>query len=281
MSIRGVLCVSCLTGVGLACAADVDSQLVPEERKWFSGGVLGEFATGYLASSGSLIDTRPVTSQELDWKVDLGEYGWFDGYGWTISSLHDAQHDLHREVFQEFEGAVCYGYLLETSEKTAVKSSVGWLCNPQIGYYDDHANYWGVLVIQSFENPWLTPYYNLLWLTQPKMRGRIRLGVRHAFRLTETISLMPSVEVVWSDYRRFTAKYGDEPDGFSFLGGGFASERAELKLNWQATKDLAFYVKVQQYMLVDEKAREAVAARSEYYARLDHVIGKFGVEYTF
>lgn len=268
------------------CAATVAVSLAvfsasgDDGHRWLSGSVLGEFASGYLSSGGALLDTRPVTAQELDWKVDSGAYGFLQGYFWITSSLHDSQDDVHRKLFNEIETAAYYGYRLRTSERTSVLSRAGLLFNPQIGYPDDNANYWGPLVMQEFENPFLTPYYQMLLLVRPKVRGRIRLGVRHDFALTDTLTLTPAVETVWSEERRFRAKYGGDSD-LSFLRGGFGTERVSLTLTWRALENLSFYATVHQWALLDGQARDSVDESSNYYAKKDWIIVKVGAEYSF
>ena len=277
----GVFCV--FAAVGYSATNDTgaaDSGLTVAERRWFRGSVLCEVASAYLASSGALCDTRPVTAQELDWLVDLERFGWLDGYGWVISALHDGQHRLHRELFNEFEGAVHYGYSVQTSERTNLKNQFGFLWNPQIGYPNDNGNYWGIHHIHSYDNPYLTPYCNALWMMQPRMMGRIRIGVRHSFQLTDSLSATPSIETVWSDNRRYIAKYGEQPD-HAFLGGGFATERFDLTLRWNFTESLAMYAQFRQFMVLGGQTRRVVRARSEYYAKTDLIVGIVGIEYSF
>lgn len=257
-----------------------EAVLSETSERWFSGSLLCEFASSYLASSGSLCDTRPICSQELDGKLDLREYGWIDGYGWIVSSLHDKQKDQHRAAFNEFEGAVRYGYLWQTTETTSVSSQFGWLWNPQIGYPDDDENYNGPVFAQSFENPYLVPYYNGLWLIEPKARGRIRVGVRRSFRIADGWTLRPSIEAVWSDYHRYVAKYGQEPE-VSFFDGGFSTERFDLMLRWQIKDSLGVYAQFQQFMVLGRGPRKSVRGKSAYYAKTDWALGIVGVEYSF
>ena len=59
---------------------------VIDKPSWFSGEFGAEVSSAYLATSGTICDNRPVASQEFDWLVNLGDWGWIDGYAWTISS---------------------------------------------------------------------------------------------------------------------------------------------------------------------------------------------------
>ena len=75
----------------------------------FHWGFVGEVASGYLSSGGTLGDTRPITTQCALWREDFGEYGSISGYFWTKSSFHNRQHDSHRATFDQLETAVYYG----------------------------------------------------------------------------------------------------------------------------------------------------------------------------
>ena len=45
---------------------------------WFSGEFGAEVSSVYLATSGTICDNRPVASQEFDWLVNLGDWGWME-----------------------------------------------------------------------------------------------------------------------------------------------------------------------------------------------------------
>lgn len=257
-----------------------DNLLKTHDSHTFHGGLICEVASSYLASSGSLCDTRPVTSQELDFMWEFGDYGWIDGYAWGISSLHDSQKDTHREIFHEFESSIRYGYEWKIVQQVSLRSSLGPLWNPQIGYPDDHNNYWGPIINQSLENPYVTPYYNLLWLLEPAKRGRARIGIRRSFDIVEDVSLKIFAETVWSDHRRYTAKYGAAPER-AFLNGAFSTERVGLQLRWMLSDSLSAYVQVQQFKVFGDQARSAVKKSSAYYAKTDWVLGSIGFEYAF
>ena len=280
--VRHLVVFGCVIG-SLSAFAETNRQdvvLSEKSERRFRGGLCLEIDSAYLASGGTLCDTMPVSTQELDGLWDLGEYGWIDGYGWIVSSLHDQQRDAHRSLFYEFEGSIRYGYSWEVSKELSVRTQAGWLWNPQIGFPDDNGNYNGPIAVQSLENPYVVPYYNALWLIQPKSRGRVRLGLRRKFDLAEDWTFTPSIETVWSDSNRFVAKYGEEPRQ-AFLGGGFATERLDLKFRWQVWEDLAVYAQFQQFTVLGAQPRRAIRKSSTYYAKTDWIIGIIGIEYTF
>ena len=245
-----------------------------------SASLTVEFASGYLASSGAIYDTMPVTSQCLDWRLDLGEYGWIDGYGWIISALHDRKRKSYRPYFNEFESGLFYGRDFKMNEKVKFRSVFGPLWNPQIGARDDHNSYWGLYFTESVENPVLVPFVSALWMQEPNQRSRVRVGVRRRFRLLDGLSVTPSIESIWYDRRRYTARYGADPKR-DFLHGAFTMGVAGLRLEWEASEKLNFFMRIRQTDVIDLQARKATKKMTSYYARCDWPVVGVGFEYRF
>ena len=248
--------------------------------KSVSGYVGAEVASAYLGSGGAIYDTRPISSQELGWFFDLGDYGWIDGYFWVVSSLHDKQKERHRMLFNEIETVIRYGQKWRISDNAVLKASVGPLWNPPVGYDGAHQSCWGPYVAANVDNPFLVPYMSGLWLLSPRMRGRIRFGVRKAFALSDCVTLTPSLETVWMDRRRFDARYGADPEK-AFLGGSFATVTTGINLSWQITGNCKSYLRFLMFDVIDSQARKAVKKQDAYYAKCDWPIFRLGVEYSF
>lgn len=247
-----------------------------------SGCLWTEFETAYLSSSGTLCDTKPVSLQNLDWNLDLAGYGRLWGYGCFLSMLHDAQHELHRPAFNEFEGGVFYGYDWRINDTFTFSQSAGGVWNPLFGYRNGNDDtLWEYRYFQSLENPYLTPFWDILGMISPKPDwARIRMGVRCAFDLTENLTLTPSVEAVWGDPMRFKVRYGENPDT-RFLGGTFVSTTVALKLEWRFAENWSCWVKVRQFDTVNSQARRCERSKSAYWARPDWTIGTVGIGYWF
>ena len=246
----------------------------------FEGRLSAEFETAYLSSSGTLCDTRPTALQNLDWTVHFGDYGKLYGYGCFLSMLHDKQHELHRPAFNEFEGGAFYGYDWRLSENVTFFNGAGGVWNPLFGYrngYDD--TLWEFRYFQSLENPYLTPYWDTLTLIKPGQWTRLRFGVRHDFKLTETLTLSAWADAVWGCKRRFRARYGNEPD--HLLCGAFCTTTVGLQLTWRFADNWMVYAKVRQFDTINRQARRAEKRKSEYWARRDIAIGTIGVAYEF
>lgn len=246
----------------------------------FSGVALVGVDSAYLSSSGSLCDTHPVCWQELDAAWSLGEWGYLDGYAWFQSALNDCQNDSRRMFMNEFEGTLCYNYDWQFSANAVLRTKAGGLWNPQIGYPDESNSWSGPYFVQSLDNPYLTPTVNALMLVAPEEKTRVRCGVKRSIPLADRLTLTPQVEFVWSDARRFKAKYGEGPDA-AFLGGAFDVMVATLRLRYQFTERFAATLKLRQFALLGSQTRDVVGSRTGETAKTDLTAGGVCLEYAF
>jgi hypothetical protein len=279
MGMRWIKVLIALAGVFPLGGLRAEGELEPP-RSPVRFGLQCEVASGYLSSSGTLGDTWPVSTQCLDFKWDLGEHGNISGYGWTVSSLHNRQHDRHRALFNQYESAIYYGRDFAIADKVELHVKGGPLWNPAIGYPDGHNNTWGFHFIQSLSNPWVVPYMNGLWIVQPSPRARIRFGVSRKFAVSDNVGLEPFVETVWMDNRRFQSRYGGIPQD-RFLGGAFATLTTGMKLTWQVCEDLQFFVRLRQFDTINSQSRKAIKHRDDYYAKRDWPVLGVGARYCF
>ena len=251
-----------------------------DKPSWFSGEICGEVSSAYITASGSVCDSRPIATQELDWRFNLGDYGWIDGYGWFVSSLHDKQHPEHRELFSEFEGACHYGYDFQLADGVALSPFAGMLWNPQIGYKHVTDRYWGEHFGASLKNPYVMPYVSVLTMHQPTPCARARIGVKRDFPLTDSITVTPFAETVWANHRRYLMRYGDDPV-HGFIHGAFITTTSGLKVQWHITRNLAVYCRVRQFDTIDSHARRRVKDKTQYYSRRDLTVVAAGATYVF
>ncbi|MBQ7234564.1 MAG: FAD-dependent oxidoreductase [Kiritimatiellae bacterium] len=253
---------------------------VRETKPRLHYGFKGEVSSGYLSSGGTLGDTRPVSTQQVTWLADFGEAGSISGYVWTKSSLHNKQHEIHRAEFDQIETTIYYGNTWRFPDGVELRAKVGPLWNPLIGYNDGHNCDWGIHFVQSLENSILTPYVNALWMIAPSPRSRIRFGVQRDFPVNERWSIMPFLETVWMDERRFQSRYGGMPQD-RFLGGAFATMTAGLQLSWYFKEGWRMFMRFRQYDIINSQSRRAVRRQSSYYAKCDYPIVGIGIECSF
>ena len=281
-------CLIAVASASLAVGAYGADEMVPDMffrwtegvPSWFSGEIGAEFSSAYLATSGTICDNRPVASQEFDWLIDLGDYGWIDGYGWLISSLHDKQHAAHREPFNEFEGTAHYGYDWKLHDNMTLSAFAGLLWNPQIGYRRDSDRYWGSNFGMSLKNPYVTPYCNALAMHQPTPRARARIGIRRSFSVCKQLSITPSAETVWADIRRYRTRYGEDPE-HRFMHGAFITMLAGVKAEWRFAETLSVSCRLRQFDTIDRQARRLVKDKPQYYAKRDLAIVGVGLTWRF
>jgi len=273
-------------GVDCVKADDPSStdKLVQSERRHvlFTGCLWTEVESAYLSSSGTLCDTKPVSLQNLDLDLSLSDWGHLWGYGCFLSALHDEQHELHRPAFNEFEGGVFYGYDWKINDTFTFSQSAGGIWNPLFGYRNGNdITLWEYRYFQSLENPYVTPFWDILGLISPTPSwARIRLGLRRAFHLTDTLVLTPAFETVWADRDRFRARYGELPEN-RFLGGAFATTTVTLKLEWFFAESWSCWVKIRQFDTVDPQARRLEEEKTDYWAKPDCTIYTVGLGRRF
>lgn len=251
-----------------------------ENAPVFHWGFRGEVSSGYLSSGGTLGDTRPMSTQCATWLVDFGERGSISGYVWTKSAFHNRQHAQHRAEFDQIETAIYYGRPWNISRNVTLRSKVGPLWNPLIGYKDGHNCDWGFHLVQSLDNDIVTPYLNGLWMVSPTPRSRVRVGVRHKFAVNDNWSVTPFIETVWMDNRRFQSRYGGIPQD-RFLGGAFATMTTGMSVTWRIDDNWRMFARFRMYDIINSQSRRAVKRQSAYYAKCDYPIFGVGVECDF
>ena len=265
-----------LAWLGSSSAVFAADETAPE----LHFGFVGEVASGYLSSGGTLGDTKPITTQCATWCADFGDRGSISGYFWSKSSLHNTQHEQHRATFDQLETTVYYGNRFALLEGAELRAKLGLLWNPLFGYKDGHNCDWGIHFVQSLENDIVVPYMNGLWMVAPTPRSRIRFGLQKSFALGEDWTVTPFVETVWMDNRRFQSRYGGIPQD-RFLGGAFATMTSGIRVTWKLNENWRLFTRIRQYDVINSQSRRAVKAKHSYYAKCDYPVVGVGVECSF
>ena len=272
-----VLKTAALVGMSLGVWDSVAAQ---KETVGFSGSVDLRAETGYLSSSGTLIDTRPVVEQLVELQLQLAEYGRMTVCGWDISSLHGGRDSINRRAFYLFEATAGYGYDITFSESLDLVNEVGIVWDSPWGYKDysqEEVAWW---FRQSVENPFAVPYVEAIGLFTPDRWLRVAVGLRRAFSLGNSLTLIPFVEAVWGDVDRFEACYGETPSQ-RFLGGAFMTMTPGFRLNWDFAESWTLWFRVREFVTVDPQARRIVDGRDLYFAQNEATIFSVGLSYRF
>lgn len=252
-----------------------------EEDRDFHGTVTFAVASAGLSPSNGLYDSLPEATQVLDWRQGLGRFGYLCGFYSIYSSLHDRQHEVHRAVFNDMDGDVCYGYDVDFSGSVALKTCGGPYFDVPVGYYDAHMKCWGGIMLQRLENPYVTPYWGVLWLMEPQKKGRIKAGLRKSFEISEALTFSIFAEGAWMDKRRFSLRYGSEPEKDTIGGGAFAFILSGVRLDWAMSDSVTLFASYTQYDLVNSQARDLVRSRGRYCDKCDWPIARIGLSYSF
>lgn len=271
MDIRAIAAAAALAAASTCMAA-------PEVRT--SGFVEMQAASGFLSSTG-LADTCPVATQMAYLKCDAEEWGFVDGYGWIVSSLHDKQHERHRAAFNELEGALQYGRDIRFWEDWRARAKAGVYYDAAIGYPDGAKNVWGPYATLDLKNPFVTPYASAIQYVAPDRKARVKLGLRRTFTVAEGVEISPFCETLWMDKRRFAGKYGANPERGRAFGGAFATLQTGVKASWAVADGIKLTAQIIQYDVVNSQARKAVRGTDRYYAKCDWPVFRIGVVYSF
>ena len=247
----------------------------------FSGAVYADVSSAYISSSGAVCDICPVTAQELDLVADFGEWGEIYWCGWLGSALHRHQREYHREFFFEFEMMTHYVRRWRLSDGVTLRTAAGWYNDPQIGYPDDSNAYHGPQAVISLENPYLTPYIDLVGIIDPSVFARARVGVRQAFRLNEAWTITPGVETVWSDRHRYQNVVGADLPGSVFLDGVFTSLTANIRTEWRFAEQWSMYLNLAYLTTLDPELRRVIKSRTTYWSKCDWPSVTVGIAYYF
>jgi hypothetical protein len=270
-------------GISLSAEAFVKEVVgvLPRPDVKFSGDIEMTFMSGFLAASGTILDTMPNVSHCLSFRAEFCDDFFIDGYGWFISSLHNRQHEDHRMLFNEFEGTLRFGHDLRFDKGKVLESKGGVLWNPPIGYYDSKMNYWGPYFAQYFKNDLIIPYWDGFWMAYPRKRARIRMGVRKPVKFSENFSITPFFETVWMDKRRFSSRYNEEIAEYSVLGGVFGTITFGFSAIYKFNDEWSLVGSFSQFDIINSQARRSVKRSDRYWAKCDWPIFKIGIRYNF
>lgn len=276
---RFVLFLAAITAANLSFAYSLKGDslfgAIPEN---LSLRAYSEVGSGYISTSGNISDTRPVAIECVSGDLKLEDYGKIGGYVWTISKLHGKRDDTYRRAFYEFEMGVWYAYDWVISQNCSIDSTFTPIWDITPGVKSANHVTQELQVTQSLENPFLQPYYSLLYGYAPDHWFRIRMGVRKNFQLFNGVSILPGVETIYSDNRRYEKRYGREPE--SRLEG-FSSIISYVTIKWDFADNWNIYFRIKQYDLIGRNARAALRSDSAYYSKTDYAIYTLGIGCNF
>lgn len=219
-----------------------------------------EFSTVYK-TRGAVIDSRPSIANSFDVLFDLDPFGFIGGNVWANSAMsRGGQSYTRRNAFNEVYYAVYAGYDLEFSENWSLLTVVGRGWDTLPGYNDELCKgfpEW--LLMQSLENPYVTPYYTLRRAMGVASGCLWEVGLRRKFELYDRLYLTVNFSTELSDRRHLAAIWGENPcsdDGR--YDAGFLGLNLNIRLAYYLTEWLNVYVYVHQFDTVNSDFRETL-----------------------
>lgn len=275
MRIARKLVLAGISSVGVAEASVVHPNL--------DLSISADFRSAYISSSGGAVETRPVTSQCLDWSLRMGSAGRIEGYAWTVSALSGQKDDLRRRAFNELEAEVSYAYDWKFTDGWALGNRLGHIWDPGLGYesFDASAFTHEIHWVQKLANQYVTPYYDVMMCYHPKPWVRVNTGLQRAFSFLDgRLSVMPKVFVTWGDSDRYEAKFNTEMEDGDVFGFKAMYINSGIWSVYRLTDRLAIYLRLQQYDVIDSCGRTYEKSRKESWAVSDMPYAVLGITAT-
>ena len=244
-----------------------------------------DLRSAYL-SRGKVLEARPMSSQLLSADIPLKPLAPIGRVGfdfWTISSLTHKMDTMHKNMFfQERDLTIRYGYDWQIADDWRLASDVmrTWVNLPGYRHGLDHSvQEWRCA--QRLENPWITPYYLVRRAVHPRDWLYVRVGVQHAFRLTDTLTFTPNFYGEGGNEKHYQQRYGAKDPAWSRYHSGVQALNAMFTLSWKISSWASVYASVQQFGLVDSDARDRVKAKKTHNSRRDLTVGTVGIVCKF
>lgn len=244
-----------------------------------------DFRSAYIASGGSVVETTPVSSQCLSGWYDLHDCGRVGGYLWIVSAMLGQKDDVRRRLFNEIETGVQYNYTYRFCKDCALDTEVINLWNPCFGYdsYDSSQIDTMLELVQSLENPYVTPYYELMYEYAPNSWLRCTTGIRHAFVFFDgRLTVTPFASVIWGDSNRYEMKFEQESKAdLSFWGYTAMYSLVGVRSSFAVNDRLSVYLRLLQYDIIDPAGRKHEKERDVPWAVCDYPVAIIGVVFAF
>lgn len=266
----------------VAPQAQEEDVLVEQSRKWLSLHAFADIETAYV-SRGYVWDSRPFSAQYADIEFDLGDYGTLDGYAWSMTALSSRGHSTSmRYAYNEIDYGIRYVYDLELAEDWILASGVcrQWVTNPGVRHGGHSLLDWQAF--QRLKNPYLTPYWKMRYIRHPYQATYWCVGAMKSFDIAENLSFTVDFFGDMGNASHFRHLFGPKPHHpESNYHSGIHALNLVLRLDWQATEHIGFYIFAAQYSLVSSDAREAIRAADQKESKCDITYGGIGVKFDF
>lgn len=253
----------------------------------FYANVAPEVRSTYV-SLGKIVEDRPMQVTSLRFGLDTAkawdelDLGRFGVRGFSVSSLTDRRHDVHRHCLYHYEFGPCWDYDVRFSEDWKLKTSLTRSWTLYRGFFKEASNatyHWWEFGT-SLENPYVVPFSRVRRCFRGSDYLWFRLGLRRRFALWHDLYLTPSIAVDGGNARNFNRVIGKFPDG-GWGHGGVSSITFGLELGWKFCANASVFAFVEQYEIVGGTARDMNEASDYVAAHNDWTLGGVGVRMNF
>ena len=254
------------------------------DGRWphFSLHAAADIESAYICR-GYVWDRRPYSAQSVDGTVGLGPFGRADVYLWSMSALSGEGHSTPmRRAYNEVDYGLRYFYDIALAEEWTLVNGVArqWVTNPGVRHGGHSFIDWWAM--QTLKNPYLTPYWRMRYSRHPYQAVYWCVGAKHAFDLTDDLSLTIDLSGDLGDARTEMGLFGPKPGApTSRYHGGLHALNLVFRLDYRVTDYLNLFAFVGQYGLVMDDARAAVKASSAREATRDLTYAGIGLELDF
>lgn len=248
----------------------------------FSVDAYADVESAYICR-GYVWDVRPYSAQFVDGSIDLGDFGRFDAFVWTMSAMSGSGSSakMTRRAYAEADYLLRYSYGYDIAEGWRLTSGIArqWVTNP--GYRGGHTVCdWQFM--QSLSNPFLTPYWKVRAIHHPFNEAYWIVGVKRSFELMECLTFTVDFFGDLGDNRHFTNLYGAKKGiPGSRYHGGLQALNLVFRLDYALNEHVGLFAFIGQFGVVSDDARAAVKAMNAPEARRDLTFGGAGLTLAF
>ena len=246
----------------------------------------GTFETASMGRS-KIFENRPCFETDLDVSWSLGDFGNIGIYNWTTSSFTDRNQADYRRMFNEVDWGVYYNYDWKFKEGYHLSSQVMayWMLYDGAHYCDVGHSDFEWMVSQTLGTPVVDVYYTLRIGVQDGSCGPYdhwiwaNVGLKHGFEVYDKLTITPRMDFDLGN----SDMYSIRNRGVRTSCSGLMAIRPSLRADYAICDNVSLFVKVTQFVTMDQKLRDAYSARCSGHncARRDLTVFSCGVELMF
>lgn len=243
--------------------------------------VTSEVRSSYQ-SLGRILEDRPMQVTGARVGYDAGEFGRFGIRNWDVSSLTDRRADSHRHALYHTELGPTWQYDLKFCENLTLKNDLtySWTIYRGFRHGNGDRTYRWAQVIQSLENPYITPFLRLRCCFHGNDYVYFRTGLRKRFNFWGDFYCTPSVYADGGTSKLQKRNLGSKPDGGKWKDG-VSSVTGRFELGWRINGNFTAFGYIEQYGVVGSEARRVNGRNPYKCAHNDWTHGGIGIRMKF